>query len=313
MKDYMAPMEGVTTHIFRCAYHEFFYPMDKYFTPFISSKPDKCLSAKEIREISPENNPGLTVIPQVLGNNADDILHTVQIIKSYGHSEINLNLGCPSGTVTAKGKGSGFLKDPELLDDFLYKVIDGFEREAMKLSIKTRIGTKDEDDWEELMEIYNRYPLTELIVHPRIQMDFYKGPLRLDSFAAAVKTVRAPLCYNGDLFTVNAYQTITAEFPSVDIFMYGRGLVSNPGLTEEIRNGKKPDKTVFRQFHDKIYIDYKNLLNDERNVLFRMKELWSYLSASFSDSQKAAKKIRKSQHYSDYESAVSDIFMKELI
>lgn len=311
MKDYMAPMEGITNHIFRNAYHTFFHPMDKYFTPFISAKPDKRLSAKEIREISPETNHGLTVIPQILTNNAEDFLQTARIMKEYGHKELNLNLGCPSGTVTAKGKGSGFLKNPEILDRFLDKIMTGIENEGMRLSIKTRIGTYDEEDWELLLKIYSQYPLTELIVHPRIQKDYYKGPVRLHAFACAAETIRVPLCYNGDLFTVSAYRDIAERFPETEIFMYGRGLITNPALVSEIREGKARDKKVFRQFHDRIYRDYRELLGDERNVLFRMKELWSYLAGSFTNSSKYAKKIKKAQHYSDYEASVSSLFNEQ--
>lgn len=273
MKDYMAPMEGITNFIFRNAYHTFFHPMDKYFTPFISAKPGKQLSAKEIREVSPETNAGLTVIPQILTNNSGDFMETARILKGYGHREINLNLGCPSGTVTAKGKGSGFLKDPEELDRFLDRVSEGLQGENMELSIKTRIGTTDEDDWEELMDIYNRYPLTELIIHPRIQKDYYKGPIHLDAYEKAVNKIHVPLCYNGDLFSAESYKDVTERFPDTQIFMYGRGLITNPGLLDEIRDGKKPDKKTFRLFHDKIYNDYKELLHDERNVLFRIMHL----------------------------------------
>lgn len=311
MKDYMAPMEGITNHIFRNAYHTFFHPMDKYFTPFISAKPNKRLSEKEIREISPETNQGLTVIPQILTNNAEDFMQTAGIMKEYGHQELNLNLGCPSGTVTAKGKGAGFLEDPDILDRFLDKIMTGLQNEGMQLSIKTRIGTLDEEDWGLLMKIYNQYPLTELIVHPRIQKDYYKGALRLDAFARAAETIQASLCYNGDLFTVDAYQEIAERFPKTEIFMYGRGLIANPGLVSEIRDGKKPDKNTFRKFHDKIYRDYRELLRDERNVLFRMKELWSYLAGSFTNSAKYAKRIKKAQHYGDYEAAVSCLFSEQ--
>ena len=307
----MAPMEGITNFIFRNAYHAYFHPMDKYFTPFISAKPGKHLSVKEIREVSPETNAGLAVVPQILTNHAEDFLETARIFKEYGHHEVNLNLGCPSGTVTAKDKGSGFLKDPEELDRFLDRICEGLEREQMNLSIKTRIGTTDEEDWEELMEIYNHYPLTELIVHPRIQKDYYKGEIRLHAFEQAVSTVRAPLCYNGDLFTVQDYQNIGEQFPETERFMYGRGLIANPGLLNEIRDGQKPDKKMFRNFHDKIYHDYQELLHDERNVLFRMKELWSYFSVSFRNSAKYIKKIKKATHYSEYQAAVSGLFAEQ--
>lgn len=311
MKDYMAPMEGITNHIFRNAYHQFFHPMDKYFTPFISAKPDKRLSAKEIREIAPETNRGLTVIPQILTNNAEDFMQTARIMKDYGHREVNLNLGCPSGTVTAKGKGSGFLNEPYLLERFLDKIVSELEKEGMRLSIKTRIGTDDEEGWAHLIKIYNQYPLTELIVHPRIQKDYYKGIPRLEAFAVAVDSVYAPLCYNGDLFTVRAYEAIASRFPETEIFMYGRGLIANPGLVSQIRDGKEPDKEIFRRFHDKIYEDYRELLKDERNVLFRMKELWSYFAGNFTNSAKYAKKIKKAQHFSSYEAAVSSIFAEQ--
>lgn len=311
MKDYMAPMEGITNHIFRNAYHACFHPMDKYFTPFISAKPNKRLSIKETREISPEYNKGLIVIPQILTNQAEDFMQTARIMKEYGHYELNLNLGCPSGTVTAKGKGAGFLEDPDILERFLDKISDGLAGEGMNLSIKTRIGTFDEEDWELLIKIYNKYPLKELIVHPRIQKDYYKGTPRLHAFAAAVNLAEVPVCYNGDLFTVRSYQEIHKRFPETGIFMYGRGLIRNPGLVSEIRDGVKPDKTCFRRFHDRIYNDYRELLGDERNVLFRMKELWSYLSGSFSNSSKYAKKIKKAQHFGEYEAAISSLFAEQ--
>lgn len=312
MKDYMAPMEGITNHIFRNAYHHFYYPMDKYFTPFISAKPNKRLSAKEIREVSPETNQGLQVIPQILTNHAADFLQTAGILKEYGHKELNLNLGCPSGTVTAKGKGSGFLKEPYLLEKFLDTIVDGLEKEGMQLSIKTRIGTSDDEDWELLLQIFSRYPLTELIVHPRIQKDYYKGALRLEAFGKALEMIQVPLCYNGDLFSAEAYRAISERFPETERFMYGRGLITNPGLVREIREGKKTEKEVFRKFHDKIYEDYKELLlGDERNVLFRMKELWNYFAGSFSNASKYVKKIKKSQHFTSYEAVVSALFREQ--
>lgn len=311
MKDYMAPMEGITNCIFRNAYHQFFHPMDKYFTPFISAKPDKRLSAKEIREVHPETNRGLKVVPQILTNNGADFMQTARILKEYGHREINLNLGCPSGTVTAKGKGSGFLKEPYLLEKFLDTITEGLEKEGMQLSVKTRIGTSDEEDWGLLLEIFGRYPLTELIVHPRIQKDIYKEPLRLDAFGMALDAIQVPLGYNGDLFSPKDCHAVMERFPETKILMYGRGLIVNPGLVSEIRDGKKLEKEIFRKFHDKIYEDYRELLGDERNVLFRMKELWSYFAGSFSNAAKYAKKIKKAQHFTSYEAAVSALFREQ--
>lgn len=308
-KDYMAPMEGITNYVYRNAYHAFYHPMDKYFTPFISAKPNKRLSQKEINEVSPETNGGLPVIPQILTNNAEDFMQTARILKEeYGHQEVNLNLGCPSGTVTAKGKGSGFLGEPELLEEFLDVIYDRLD---MKISIKTRIGTHYDEDWEYLMEIYRKFPIEELIIHPRIQKDFYKNKPRHEAFQAALHTLKMPLCYNGDLFTPEDYRIFTEKCPEADCFMYGRGVIANPGLLDEIRENKAPDKGTLRAFHDRLYGDYGKLLSGERNVLFRMKELWSYMAPTFTEHEKYAKKIKKAQHFRDYESAVQSLFAEQ--
>ena len=221
---------------------------------------------------------------------------------------MNLNLGCPSGTVTAKGKGAGFLAEPQKLDAFLDEI---FSKLDMKISIKTRIGTHYEEDWDYLLAIYEKYPIHELIIHPRIQTDMYRGVPRLGAYEKAVSRLKMPLCYNGNLFSIADYKRITQRFPDTDCFMYGRGLITNPGLVSEIRDGVQPGKAVLRQFHDCLLEEYKELLSGERNVLFRMKELWSYMAVSFTNYEKYAKKIKKSQHLSDYQAAVSSLFAEQ--
>ena len=321
MKYYMAPMEGVTSWVYRNAYHEYFYPMDKYFTPFITAKPNKRLSSKEIREVSPETNGNLPVIPQILTNNAEDFIKTAHIFRDeYGHKEVNLNLGCPSGTVTAKGKGAGFLGEPDKLERFLDEI---FEKTDMEISIKTRTGTDYEKDWERLLEIYSRYPLKELIIHPRLLKDHYKGMPRYGLFARAQEKLDIPLGYNGDLFSVEADRKLRERFPDADSLMYGRGLIARPYLLEEIMqkvNGQEAEedrkshyKEKMRRFHDRLYQDYREYLSGERNVLFRMKELWSYMAPGFTNYARYLKKIKKSQHFGDYEAAVMSLFGEQEI
>lgn len=309
LKDYMAPMEGITNHIYRRAYHRFYHPMDKYFTPFISAKPNKRLSFKEICEVSGETNEGLCVVPQILTNNSDDFIQTALLLKEeFGHREVNLNLGCPSGTVTAKGKGAGFLGEPEKLDAFLDEI---YSRLDMKISIKTRIGTHYEEDWEYLLNIYEKYPVSELIIHPRIQKDMYKGRPRLKAFQKAAERLSIPVCYNGNIFCSQDYEKLVLQFPDMERFMYGRGLIANPCLVSTIRNKKQPDKRTLRAFCDQIYGDYQELLSGERNVLFRMKELWNYMAPTFTNYEKYAKKIKKAQHLREYEAAVESLFSQQ--
>lgn len=309
MKDYMAPMEGVTNYIYRNAYHKFYHPMDKYFTPFISAKPNKRFSDKEIREVFPENNKGMYIVPQILTNSADDFLETARILKEdFGYKEVNLNLGCPSGTVTAKGKGAGFLGEPEKLTIFFDRI---FSECHMEISVKTRIGTDYEEDWDALLKIYERFPVKELIIHPRLLKDYYGNTPRLDAFLKAQKVLGIPLCYNGDLFTKEDYERISQALPQTDTFMFGRGIIKAPWLLSLIRDKETPDKKKLRAFHDEIYRQYQEILSGERNVLFRMKELWSYMAPSFTAYEKYAKKIKKSQNLRSYHEAVEMLFSSQ--
>ena len=309
MKDYMAPMEGVTNFIYRNVYHDFYHPMDKYFTPFISAKPNKRLSRKEICEVSEETNKGLYVVPQIMTNCAEDFIQTARILKEgYGHNEINLNLGCPSGTVTAKKKGAGFLGEPLLLERFLDSI---YTKLDMDISIKTRVGVTVEKDWEYLLDIYRKFPIYELIIHPRIQKDLYQGPVRIEAYNKACERLSLSLGYNGDIHSREDYDRIIGSIKRADSVMYGRGLVAAPWLLGSIRSDSRPDKKVFREFHNRLYEEYKKNVSGDRNVLFRMKEIWSYMITSFTDCKKYAKKIKKAQHLSEYEAAVSSLFAEQ--
>lgn len=305
MKYYLAPLEGVTTHVYRNAYHKHFRPMDKYFTPFIVPHKEKKFSTREKKELSPENNQGLFVVPQLLTNNAEDFLKTANDIVGFGYNEINLNLGCPSGTVVAKKKGSGFLAFPENLERFLDEI---FNKADFKISIKTRIGKENPDEFYRLLEIYNKYPMKELIVHPRIQMDYYKNRPNWDMFEEAYKYSKMPLCYNGDIFTVENYGIFSARFTETDTIMLGRGIIANPALVNEIEGESYLTKENLSSFHNMIYEEYQKTSSGDRNVLFKMKELWFYMANLFENSDKLMKKIKKSERLKDYEKVIQVLF-----
>ncbi|MGL4346174.1 MAG: tRNA dihydrouridine synthase [Cellulosilyticaceae bacterium] len=305
MKFYFAPMEGITGYIYRNAHATFFNQVDKYFIPFISPNQHGRLSTKELHDILPEHNTGLVVIPQILTNNATDFIRTCHQLESFGHHEVNLNLGCPSGTVVAKHKGSGFLAKREDLDRFLDEI---FTQSLIQISIKTRIGKDEPDEFYKLIEIFNKYPMTELIVHPRTQKDYYKNTPNMTVFKDAVALSKNPLVYNGNICTPQDYTDFCEAFPSVDTLMIGRGLLSNPGLLTTLTQGSPTDKQLVKVFHDKVYLDYQQVLSGERNVLFKMKELWFYMSHLFPSHEKHIKKIKKSQRFSDYEQAVLALF-----
>jgi tRNA-dihydrouridine synthase len=305
---YFAPMEGLTGYIYRNAHHTYFNNIDKYFTPFIPANQSESFKTRELRDVLPENNQGLAVVPQLLTNNSEDFIHTSKKIKHLGYEEINLNLGCPSGTVVSKHRGSGFLAKKEELDAFLEDI---FSRDIMKISIKTRIGMEQPEEFHDLLQIFNKYPITELIIHPRVREDFYKNKPNLQIFREALQLSKNPVCYNGDIFTAGDYNSFSADFPEVNVLMLGRGLIANPGLAGRIKGSISLDKALLKEFHDKVYSDYKGILYGDKNVLFKMKPIWAYMISVFSNNGKYAKRIKKSQRLSDYEEAVSGLFREQ--
>lgn len=316
MHIYFAPLEGITTYPYRNLHHKYFGGVEKYFTPFLAPGPEQGMSVKEMRDVLPENNAGVPVVPQILTNRAGDFLLASKKLLEMGYREINLNLGCPSGTVTAKKKGSGFLLYPDDLDRFFDEVFsDAAVRNGEFLvSIKTRIGKNEVEEWPELMQVYNRYLIHELTVHPRIQKEFYKGTPHLDVFTDILKESRNPVVYNGDLFTVEKVKEFREKFPTVGTVMIGRGLIRNPALAEMIlQEETEPEADILpriREFHDALFEHYRETMSGDRNLLFRMKDLWSYMLAEVPDSEKLAKKIRKSQHVPEYLAAVEEVFAR---
>ncbi|WP_024615944.1 tRNA-dihydrouridine synthase family protein [Clostridium sp. Ade.TY] len=310
MKYYFAPMEGITGYIYRNSYKKFFNNIDKYFTPFIVPNTSRSLKTKELRDILPENNKGINIVPQILTNDSEGFIFTANKLKQLGYDEINLNLGCPSGTVVSKNRGSGFLSKTDELDKFLEDI---FKMDDVKISIKTRIGKDSPEEFYKLIEIYNKYPLEELIIHPRTQKDFYGNKPNLEVFKDALKLSKNEICYNGDIFTKDDYNNLIKDFKDVDKVMLGRGILSNPGLMNEIKNDSFLDKKVLKEFHDEVFNNYRELFNEDKNAIFRMKELWGYMIYIFSDNKKYAKKIKKAQKLESYNDAVSSLFEEQEI
>lgn len=310
MKYYLAPMEGITGYIYRNSYNKFFNNIDKYFAPFIVPNESRSLKTKELRDILPENNIGMNLVPQILTNNSKGFIITARKLQKLGYNEVNLNLGCPSGTVVSKNRGSGFLAKREELDKFLDEV---FKIDDMKISIKTRIGKDNPEEFYELIKIYNKYPIEELIIHPRTQKDFYGNKPNLEVFKYALLSSTNSVCYNGDIFTLDNYNELIKTFPEIKAVMLGRGILANPGLINLIENNINLDKNVLKEFHDEIFNKYIEIFNENRNAMFRMKELWAYMIYIFSDNKKYAKKIKKSQKLIDYNEAVSSLFIEQKI
>lgn len=301
MQYYFAPLEGLTDSIYRRIHHKYFPGVDRYYMPFLSPTMHRTLTRKEDRELPVAASVPFTAIPQVLTKVAEDFLWAAEQCAQRGYEEVNLNIGCPSGTVVSKGKGAGMLADPNGLDRFFDTVFSG---SPLPVSVKTRVGVNDTDVFPQLMEIFNRYPIKELTVHPRVRKDFYNTPIREETFRYAVATSVNPLCYNGDLCCIEDIQAIEARYPQVQSVMIGRGLIGDPGmLTERGTNAEQ-----LEAFHSELLEAYIDAFGGARNAIFRLKENWRYLQCRFEGGEKLFKRLRKTTDICEFRSITAEIF-----
>ena len=306
VKYYMAPLESVTTWIYRQAHAKIYGRLDKYFIPFLEPHEKRDFKTRELQEILPEHNENIYAVPQILTNRSEGFIKLAKALKDWGYEEVNLNLGCPSKTVVTKGKGSGFLAKPEELERFLTEIFDALSGEV-KISVKTRIGKEDPEEFPALLELFNKYPMEELIIHPRVQKDGYGNVPRLELYELAEKQSVNPLCYNGDLYTREQIRNFAERFPGTERLMLGRGFLRDPGL---LYNEGKDSKDIFEKFwafHDLVYEGYQERNMGDRNVLFKMKELWSYQVYQFSEPERLFKTFKKVQDCNEYEQMIRNL------
>ena len=305
MKHYAAPLEGMTNDLWRPIHAAVFGGADRYFTPFVSPNATFKFQTKELNELT--NNSDLPVIPQILTNSAEHFLWAARQMADMGYEEVNFNLGCPSGTVTAKRKGAGMLSYPDDLQRLLEDIFAGLPG-GMRLSVKTRIGKESEEEWGKLLDIYRHFPFSELIVHPRVQKEFYRGRARRALMAATLVGAAWPVCYNGDIFDPADAAQMAADYPTLDSLMMGRGLMADPSLLRRIRGGARASREELREYHDRLWAAYRARLGGDLNAIYRMRELWNYLSGSFADTESFLKKVRKAKTGGEYMAAVERLF-----
>ena len=304
MRIWFAPLEGTTDAIFRRVHHQCFTGVEKYYIPFVSPTQNMVFTARELSAIAPENNMDVPAVPQLLGKNAEHLLWAIRELKTMGYEEVNLNLGCPSGTVTAKGKGSGLLREPEALAALLDEL---FAHTTLPISIKTRIGYASAEEWPALLELLCRYPAKELIIHPRTRADFYKGSIHPETYALACERATQPLVYNGDLFTATDCWTLMTAAPDTSALMIGRGLIANPAMAQELCGGEKLTTTALRNFHDRLCEAYAQRYQADQ-VHRRVREVMKYISCCYQGAEKPRKAIRKAANLRAHQEAVDWLF-----
>ena len=305
MEVYFAPLEGITLSAFRRVHSSLFPGTDAWFTPFIAPDTEGGFRGKVLREILPENNPGIRLIPQLLVSRPEPFLHAAAAFRELGYREVNLNTGCPSGTVFAKHKGAGMLADLPALEAFLERV---FSETDLQISIKTRMGIASTEEFPAIMEVFCRYPLQMLVIHARHREGYYESIPDIDGFAAAVKDTPFPVCYNGNLFSVADLEAVKRKVPELQLFMAGRGAVADPSLIRQLKGGEKLSLEELRRFHEMLRESLREGGLAPNHTLSHLKELWYYWIHLFDDCGKLYKRLKKAPNLNEYSLAAEEIF-----
>jgi tRNA-dihydrouridine synthase len=312
-KIYLAPLRGVTDYTYREAYFQHFVGVDAVVAPFVTSVIGSKVKRSLLKDLLPQNNPAMRPIPQILSKSADQFVTMANALAELGYTTVNWNLGCPYPMVARKRRGSGLLPFPERIDAFLAAVMPQID---LTLSVKVRLGRHSADEIFQLLPVFNRYPLEEIIIHPRTGVQMYSGEVDLERFEACLDRTDHRVVYNGDITDLDRFLRLHDRWPQVHGWMIGRGLVANPFLPEIIKAGgdRVPHKVAtFKRFHDTLFRRYETLLFGPSHLVQRMKGLWKYFHKPFKDSNKVLKKIHKSKNPQRFLEITERFFQEEAI
>ncbi len=301
MKLFFAPLEGITTYTYRNTHMEFFGGADGYYAPFITPSANERVSIKSLRDIIPQKNKNTPLTVQIMANQAESFLNFEEKILELGYSSVNINFGCPSSTVVKKNRGSGIFRDLISLDKFLFEI---FEKSSLDISVKTRIGFSMAEEFDDIMDIYNKYPISKLIIHPRCREEYYKGEPNLYAFEKGFSIAKMPVCYNGNIFNVSDYHRIKNNFSSLDSIMIGRGAIANPAIFREIRGGNPLCTNELIAFTKALISKYMEVLGSEIYTLHKLKEIWIYIMWNYPNEKKILKAVKKSNCLTDLISSI---------
>jgi tRNA-dihydrouridine synthase len=302
---YLAPLQGLTDYSYRKAFYTLFEAPDLAFSPFIETHK---IDHRAYRDVLPDRNKDIPLVPQVLGNKADDMKPVIMHLRESGYSQVNWNLGCPYPMVTKKKQGAGLLPFPEQIDEILSVL---YKDTSLQLSIKMRLGLTNPDDWKALVTVLNRYPLSEIIIHGRTASQMYNGEVNETAFLDFVSQLTHPTCYNGNINSLEDFQSLSNRMPKVSRWMIGRGLIANPLLIKEIQTNSKASlkeiKTAINLLHDQLIYQNSTRLYGDSHMMNKLKPYWEYFGKSLPESKKGLKKIKKTSSFTAYLSACAEV------
>lgn len=306
----LAPFQGITDVVYRSMFMKHFSGIDKYYTPFFTGIQKDNSKSLRSDEIDPRFNDVNIIVPQILSNNAEEIIRFANQCKSMGYPEFNLNMGCPFPRVANKTRGCGLMADPNRTIAMLDEVCDNID--GIKFSIKCRLGYYSQDEIFKFIDAFNTLPFSEIIIHPRIGKQMYTGEASLEMFKELIPLINKPLIYNGDIYTVEKYHSVVENISTDNNHtMLGRGLLTNPFLAEDIKkinDNQKDRQTRLHDFVVSLYVERLHHAGGSPKIIGSMKELWKYMMNIFDDPQNVWRNIKKVNHLDEYENSVEKIF-----
>lgn len=307
---YLAPLQGFTEFPFRKAMLAAGAMPTVFVAPFVDAHEYAKGKARRLKDILPENNSGITLMPQLLGSNPEALITLMAWYNELGYSSVSFNLGCPYPMVALKGSGSGLIAKPEIVKSILDKLFTTYP--DLKLSVKTRLGYLDSSEIDGLIPVLNQFPLAEVVLHPRIGKQLYKGDADLNAFEKVLPLIKAPVCYNGDILTYADYKERSDRFPTVSRWMIGRGVLQNPLIFNDIAEEKESsleDKlAALHKLHDALFNHYVAALSGNSHLIKKMSPFWEYFSLPFPDRRKQYKKVIKATTADHYRTAANEFF-----
>lgn len=289
-----APLQGHTDAAYRRAHCEAAGGVAEYYAPFVRIEGGG-LRNKDRRDIDPEANRGVPVVPQVIARDRDEFARLCDLVQQMGWRRIDLNMGCPFPMQARRGRGSGLLPHPDRVAAI---VAEMGRRPEVCFSVKMRLGQESADEGLRLLPILNEAPLAHITLHPRVGRQQYRGTPDRDAFARFGDGCRLPVVYNGDLASTDDIEALLRQFPQLKGVMLGRGLLAQPWLL----GGGDPQEVVAR-LHARLFDHALRTLQGETQIIARMKAFWEY-PPPFLD-HKTHKMIIKSTRLCHYREAVA--------
>ena len=302
---HFAPLQGYTDDVYRRIHHELIGGITTYYTPFVRMEGGGVRS-KDMRDIRPEFNEGVPVIPQIIVKSMKEFEYLVGVIEEKGYKDIDINMGCPFPMQAKHGRGSGLLAHTDIIQEIAKAIA---EKSHLSFSIKMRLGWENKEEWKPVLDILNDIPLRQITMHPRIGTQQYKGTTDMEAFKECYNLCKHPLIYNGDITTLEDIRKIETEFPNLAGIMIGRGLLARPSLAYEYASGKEMSwaerRNQLHTMHERLMAHYETTANSEAQVHNRMRLFWEYMEEELG--KKTYKKIMKAGNLKNYLAAVREV------